>query len=243
MFTDDLRSVAPPRERDGRRRDADGHVDGYASVSTVAGYLAGGGDHLRRWECRELLASVARRPDLVTRAQAVDRSAPALDQLVQEALVRGRDDSPSLLRAPMGTAVHDAVSEGTRPPALAEHRAAYERILAEAGLEVVEAEVHCRDHERRLDGHADALVRTPDGGRCVLDLKTGSRLTRPVVEAQLDGYAGALPVVSRAWAYVAHVPLDRPHLARLHRVPIGHRPMDTALAVYRMHVGQGRSQW
>jgi len=146
---------------------------------------------LHRWQQRQLVAGLARRPDLVTAAAADPDNADLLDDVVTRAI------EPSSAAATVGTALHLLTERldrgealGHVPPTHSGDLGAYER--ATASIEWTNIETFRVLDQWRVAGTADRIGRY--GGRLVVaDIKTGSIGFAGKFAAQLSIYARALP--------------------------------------------------
>jgi hypothetical protein len=149
----------------------------YTRVSTLAKALDDK-TALTAWKCRQTALGLAQRPDLVTKARAVDGlDKRSLDEVVEEALAAAASDRA----ANVGTALHaltEKVDAGVDPADLVDMTdplfldlVAYREATQHLRMEAAELFVVCDDLQAA--GSFDRLVHLPDYGLVVADLKTG----------------------------------------------------------------------
>jgi len=196
---DEPTGAAAERDRYGRRLiipPGGGDPVAYASASTIAGMVTGGGG-LPYWMAGNTAIQVARDADLRLAFATMDyeRDKSKVVETVKIAMARAGTNRASL----MGTAVHGftepscrqcgARPHGDVPEELAADVEAYETTLARKGLESVDSEVFIVNDDLGVCGSFDDLYYwEPAGVYVVADKKTGS-LKPAQIAAQLAIYA------------------------------------------------------
>lgn len=160
--------------------------------SSNAGKILDDESNLTDWKLRTVVAGAAQRPELMAKASVldVDTNKKELRDIAEECLVAGKGQRRSII----GSAVHamfdhiDRNDNWIPPPQFNELCDAYEAMLEDWGLEVLDIEVPCINHEFRVAGTLDRRYRTtrtlvaPDGtvipiGTVIVgDTKTGKEL-------------------------------------------------------------------
>lgn len=147
---------------------------------------------LERWGERNAVVGMARRPDLfaLVAGKEVKKDRKELDELIEDAKKSaGRD-----VRSNQGTAVHGFAEQvdcgrwtlGDVPEMYREDVAAYQKTMAESGLEVVPQMIERITYTEEVDGAGkfDRLFYIPQTGEYIIgDLKTGDN---PQVFGKVD---------------------------------------------------------
>ena len=134
------------------------------------------------WRGRHIALAVAKRPDLMAIIGSMNYGSEALDQFIEEALERAKDDTilnpktgeidHSLVAANMGTAVHSWTVEHDVPPGtpvpkpIESEVGAYGEALRQHGFTVIESEVFVVDDVHRVAGTFDDLLLVSNPPHC-----------------------------------------------------------------------------
>lgn len=169
-----------PRDRYGRpliTPPGGGKPIPYTRVSTLAKALDDK-TSLMDWKCRQTAIGLAARPDLVTKTKAAGDDKRALKEVVEAALAAAESDKA----ANMGTSLHaftekidagqsvDDLIDDPNDPTYADLTAYRD---ATRGLVMEAAELFVVCDELQAAGSFDRLLKHPDVGLVVSDLKTG----------------------------------------------------------------------
>lgn len=205
-----------------------GKLTGYTRATTVAKALDDGSG-LIGWSKRMVALGLAQRADLLALVATSNGDKRTLDDVCERAAEAGG----STIRRDLGTAVHAMLEQSWADPdyvAPAPYTADIEAVhaaLAAHGLTVDTTMVEriVVDDTHQIAGTFDLLVKCPDGGLRVADIKTGSSLMGALsFSIQLAIYANAdalytqgaaadgsqdtrepMPPIANDYGYIIHV--------------------------------------
>lgn len=168
----------------------------YTRATTIAKTLDDG-NGLTLWKQRLTALGLATRHDLYMALAATDPDdKKGLDRIVAQAF----DAAGGSARATVGTALHVLTERldrglplGPVPQQYQPDLDAYQRLATEIGWEVLDVELFTVDHQLKIAGTADRVLRI-DGRNYIADLKTGSSINfHHAWAVQFAIYAGSQP--------------------------------------------------